>query len=97
MNSKSEFHQASIVRVVATNGLQTEQGEDKGWVKTGSPPQEQVGSGNWLALSDETKKFHRDRYRDFFSRPNIFETDTETFFSDQMFLRLIPRLLQVKK
>ena len=22
-------------------------------------------------LSDETKKFHRDRYRDFFSRPNI--------------------------
>ena len=32
MNSKSKFHQASIVRVVATNGLQTEQGEDQvGW------------------------------------------------------------------
>ena len=44
------------------------------------------------ALSDETKKFHRDRYRDFFSRPNVFETDTETFFRDQMFLRPIPRL-----
>ena len=29
MNSKSEFHQAPIVRVVATNGLQSEQGE--GW------------------------------------------------------------------
>ena len=35
MNSKSEFHQASIVRVVATNGLQTEQGEDQGWVAVG--------------------------------------------------------------
>ena len=49
-------------------------------------------------LSDETKKFHRDRYRDFFSRPrpfsrpNIFETDTETFFWDQMFSRPIPGL-----
>ena len=32
MNSKSEFHQAPIVRVVATNGLQSEQGEDHGWV-----------------------------------------------------------------
>merc|ERR1711911_543099 len=32
----------------------------------------------------ETKYF-RDRYRDFFSRPNIFETDTETFFRDQNF------------
>ena len=50
------------------------------------------------ALSDETKKFHRDRYRDFFSRPkfsrprprlfsrpNIFETDTETFFETKCF------------
>ena len=46
MNSKSKFHQASIVRVVATNGLQTDQGEDKGWVKTGSPPEEQVGWEN---------------------------------------------------
>ena len=27
----------------------------------------------------------RDRYRDFFSRLNIFETDTETFFWDQNF------------
>ena len=32
MNSKSEFHQAPIVRVVATNGLQMEQGEQQGWV-----------------------------------------------------------------
>ena len=32
----------------------------------------------------ETKYF-RDRYRDFFSRLNIFETDTETFFRDQNF------------
>ena len=29
LNSKSEFHQAPIVRVVATNGLQMEQGEEK--------------------------------------------------------------------
>ena len=34
----------------------------------------------------------RDRYRDFFSRPNLFETDTETFFRDQMSSRLIPKL-----
>ena len=32
----------------------------------------------------ETKYFW-DRYRDFFSRLNIFETDTETFFWDQNF------------
>ena len=50
----------------------------------------QIGDGR--PLSDETKKFHRDRYRDFFLRPNIYETDTVTFFRDQMFLRLIPRL-----
>ena len=25
----------------------------------------------FIALSDETKKFHRDRYRDFFSRPKV--------------------------
>ena len=45
------------------------------------------------ALSDETKKFHLDRYRDFFSRlrprlflrPNIFETMTETFFETKCF------------
>ena len=36
--------------------------------------------------------YFRDRYRDFFFRPNVFETDTETFFRDQMFSRLIPRL-----
>ena len=60
---------------------------------------------DYYSLSDETKKFLRDRYRDFFSRPkilrprprlfsrsNIFETDTDTFFRDQMFLRPIPRL-----
>ena len=35
MNSKSEFHQAPIVRVVATNGLQMEQGEQQGWVAVG--------------------------------------------------------------
>ena len=29
LNSKSEFHQAPIVRVVTTNGLQTEQGEEE--------------------------------------------------------------------
>ena len=29
LNSKSEFHQAPIVRVVATNGLQLEQGEEE--------------------------------------------------------------------
>ena len=39
----------------------------------------------------ETKYF-RDRYWDFSLRPNIFETDTETFFRDQMFSRPIPRL-----
>ena len=39
----------------------------------------------------ETKYFW-DRYRDFFLRPNVFETDTETFFWDQMFSRPIPRL-----
>ena len=44
----------------------------------------------------ETKYFW-DRYRYFFSRPNDFETDTETFFRDQMFLRLIPILLQKLK
>ena len=27
----------------------------------------------------------QNRDRDFFSRPNIFETDTETFFRDQNF------------
>ena len=32
----------------------------------------------------ETKYF-RDRYRDFFSRLNIFETDTETFFETKIF------------
>ena len=59
----------------------------------------------WQPLSDETKKFHRDRYQDFFwdqnfrdqdwdflSRPNISETNNETFLWDQMFSRLIPRL-----
>ena len=35
MNSKTEFHQAPIVRVVATNGLQAEQGEDQGWIAVG--------------------------------------------------------------
>ena len=32
LNSKSEFHQAPIKRLVATNGLQAEQGEEQGWV-----------------------------------------------------------------
>ena len=35
MNSKTEFHQAPIVRVVATNGLLAEQGEDQGWIAVG--------------------------------------------------------------
>ena len=32
LSSRSEFHQAPIVRLVATNGLQAEQGEEQGWV-----------------------------------------------------------------
>ena len=32
MNSKNEFHQAPIARVVATRGLHAGQGEDLGWV-----------------------------------------------------------------
>ena len=32
MNSKKEFHQPPIVRVVATRGLHAGQGEDLGWV-----------------------------------------------------------------
>ena len=32
LNSRSEFHQAPIVRLVATNGLQAEQGEEQGWM-----------------------------------------------------------------
>ena len=32
MKSKNEFHQAPIVRVVATRGLHAGQGEDLGWV-----------------------------------------------------------------
>ena len=32
----------------------------------------------------ETKYF-RDRYRDFISRPNVFEADTETFFETKCF------------
>ena len=32
----------------------------------------------------ETKSF-RDRYRDFFLRPNGFETDTETFYGPNIF------------
>ena len=53
----------------------------------------------WPEISFETDtetffwtKYFLDRYRDFFSRPNVFETDTETFFRDQMFSRPIPRL-----
>ena len=32
LNSKSEFHQAPIRRVVASAGLQALQGEEQGWV-----------------------------------------------------------------
>ena len=32
LNSKSEFHQAPIRRVVTTAGLQALQGEEQGWV-----------------------------------------------------------------
>ena len=35
MTSKTEFHQAPIVRLVATSGLQAEQGEDHGWIAVG--------------------------------------------------------------
>ena len=42
-------------------------------------------------LSDETKKFHRDRYRDFFWE-QIFRDWYRDFFWDQMFSRPIPRL-----
>ena len=45
------------------------------------------------SLSDETKKFQRDRYRDFFSRPKFsrprprffFETNTRLFFETKCF------------
>ena len=46
-------------------------------------------------LSDETKKFHRDRYRDFFSRPNVFET--ETFFRPNVFEADTETFAKVKK
>ena len=42
----------------------------------------------WPALSDETRNFIRDRYRDFCFRPNIFETNTETFFETKCFFCL---------
>ena len=35
LNSKTEFQEAPIRRVVATAGLQTVQGEDQGWVAVG--------------------------------------------------------------
>ena len=44
------------------------------------------------SLSDKTRNFIRDRYRDFFLRPNILETDTETCFRYQMCSRPISRL-----
>ena len=46
---------------------------------------------SWLRHCFWDQSF-RDRYRDFFSRPNVFETDTETFFQDQIFSRPILRL-----
>ena len=62
----------------------------------------------YTALSDETKKFHQDRYRDFFSRPkfsrprprlffrpNIFET--ETFFVTKSFETETDTLKKLRK
>ena len=37
------------------------------------------------SLSDETRNFIRDWYRDIFLRPNVFETDTKTFFETKYF------------
>ena len=48
-------------------------------------------------LSDETKKFHRDRYRDFFLRPNVFKTDTETFLRPNFFETDTETFAKVKK
>ena len=36
-------------------------------------------------LSDETKKFHRDRYRDFFSRPKFLRPRPRLFFETKYF------------
>merc|ERR1711963_770948 len=36
-------------------------------------------------LSDETKKFHRDRYRDFFSRPKFSRLRPRLFFETKCF------------
>ena len=44
----------------------------------------------------ETKCF-RDRYRDFFSRPNVFETDTETFLRPNFFETDTETFAKVKK
>ena len=46
MNSKSEFHQHPVVRVVPMRGLQQEQGEDQGGRAQGQRQRRQ-GQGQW--------------------------------------------------
>ena len=57
MNSKTEFHQAPMVRVVTTNDLQVEQGEDHGWIAVGDRGAgcRAVGRGQWR---NELKPIH---------------------------------------
>ena len=40
---------------------------------------------HFSSLSDETKKFHRDRYRDFFSRPKFSRQRPRLFFETKYF------------
>ena len=48
-------------------------------------PHQQGERRNPSALSDETKKFHRDRYRDFFSRPKFTRPRPRLFFETKYF------------
>ena len=48
-------------------------------------PHQQGERRNPSALSDETKKFHRDRYRDFFSRPKFSRPRPRLFFETKYF------------
>ena len=40
---------------------------------------------NYTTVCDGTQNFERYRYRDFFPVPNIFDTDTGTFFGTKFF------------
>ena len=44
-----------------------------------------AASSNCLPLSDETKKFHRDWYQDFFSRPKFSRLRLRLFFETKYF------------